>query len=174
MIPATVRTPTPGGSAMTSLLRRLIGRLCWRQPTRAVRVSDDGLMLVDGDRSLGHFAWDEVAEIVTFKRDLGIVDDIRLAFRVEHAWVEVSEDDDGWAELTNAVARHFPAVPPDWLQSVMFPPFEACERVIFARERPGKAAGPAHRGDTGGQQRSSPWQDGGPSGQGLDSSEVPG
>ena len=68
--------------SMTGFLRNLMNRLRARPPARTVRVSDRDLSLLMGDREYDHFAWDEVLEIVTFKRDLLTYDDICLAFRI--------------------------------------------------------------------------------------------
>lgn len=120
-----------GGFSMIAYFRDLMSRLRRKPPTPTVRVSDEGMMLFDGDRPGVRFAWSEVQEIVTFKRDLYIYDDIRLAFRVDGRWVEVSEETEGWPKLVAAIERHFPTIPPDRYQAVMLPPFEACFRVLY-------------------------------------------
>ena len=119
---------------MTGLLRNLLNRLRSRPPVRTVRVSHKDLSLLKGDREYAHFAWDEVLEVVTFKRDLLTYDDIRLGFRLADGWLEVSEDAQGWSEMTQEMHRQFPEIPPDWYMTVMFPAFETCYRVLFKRE----------------------------------------
>jgi hypothetical protein len=90
-------------------------------------------MLLNGDRFCTRFAWGEVREVATFKRDLGIYDDICLAFRIDDDWIVISEDSEGWPALSAALERHFPTVPPEWYWLVMSPPFETCYRVLYER-----------------------------------------
>jgi hypothetical protein len=79
------------------------------------------------------FRWDEVREVVTFKRDFGVRDDVRLAFRLADDWVEVSEEDEGWSALAEAMAKHLPGIPAEWYLEVMTPAFETNYRVLFSR-----------------------------------------
>ena len=120
--------------SMIGFLRNLVNRLRARPPVQTVRVSDRDLSLLTGDREYDHFAWDEILEIVTFKRDLFTYDDIRLAFRLDDGWLEVSEDALGWPELTEEMQRRFQDIPTDWYTTVMFPPFETCYRVLYKRD----------------------------------------
>ena len=83
-------------------------------------------------------SWSSVLTIATYKRDLFTYDDICLAFEVGPGrWVEVSEEEAGFAELAKAVERAFPEVPGDWFGTVMLPPFEANRCVLWR-----KGAGP--------------------------------
>src|SRR5271155_1719690 len=122
---------------MSAFLRDLLSRLRPKSPALAVQVSDEGVTLLEGDRQYARFTWVEVREVVTFKRDLGTYDDIRLAFRVDDGWVEIGEDAEGWPALSAAINRHFPATPPDWYETGMLPPFETCYRVLYERASPG-------------------------------------
>src|SRR4051794_18075677 len=108
------REPSRGLSSLLPLLRGLISRLRPKRSTLSVRVFDDFVTLFDGDRQSAQFVWNEVQEVVTFKRDLGTWDDICLAFRVNDRWFETSEDADGWSALSSALRRHFPTIPADW------------------------------------------------------------
>lgn len=119
---------------MIGFLRHLLNRLRSRPTVQTVRVSNRVVSLLIGDREYDHFRWDEILEIVTFKRDLFIHDDIRLAFRLDHGWLEVGEDAQGWSELTEQMRRQFPEIPTDWYTTVMFPPFETCYRLLYKRE----------------------------------------
>lgn len=118
---------------MKARFRDLVNWLRPESPAPSVRVSDEGVTLLEGDRQCAHVAWCEVQEVVAFKRDLGTYDDIRLAFRVDGGWVEVSEDAEGWSALSAAIGRQFPTAPPDWHEAVMLPPFETCYRVLYKR-----------------------------------------
>ena len=119
------------GFPMIDLLRRLMSRLRPRAPALAVRVSDETVTLFEGTRQCVHFAWREVQEVVTFKRDCLTYDDIRLGFRIADGWIEISEDSEGWSDLNAALADRFPTVPTGWYEAVMLPPFETCYRVLY-------------------------------------------
>jgi hypothetical protein len=118
---------------MPAFLRDLASRLRLEPSALALRVSDECVTLVKGDRQCAQVVWNEVREVVTFKRDLLTYDDICLAFRVDDGWVVISEDAEGWSALTSALGRRFPTIPPDWYQTVMLPPFATCYRVLFER-----------------------------------------
>jgi hypothetical protein len=121
------------------LLRDLVSRLHWKRPVISVRLSDDTVTLFEGDRPGTEFAWNDVCEVVTFKRDLGIYDDICLGFRIDERWIEISEEIEGWGALTSALRVRFPTIPDDWYGAVMLPPFAKCYRVLYGRsvtERP--------------------------------------
>jgi hypothetical protein len=109
-------------------------RLRPQTPALAVRVSSEGVALFEGGRQCAQFAWSEVQEVVTFKRDCLIYDDIRLGFRIGDGWIEISEDVEGWSDLTAAIARHFPAAPTGWYAYVMLPPLETCYRLLYKRD----------------------------------------
>jgi hypothetical protein len=112
-------------------LRNLVHRLHRKPPIISVRVSDDGVTLFDGDQPSSEFAWNDVSEVVTFKRDLGTYDDICLGFRIDERWIEISEDIEGWGALTSALRARFPTIPADWYGAVMLPPFATCYRVLY-------------------------------------------
>jgi hypothetical protein len=118
---------------MAAFLRDLVSGLRWKPSALTVRVSDECVMLLEGDRQCARVVWNDVREVVTFKRDLLTYDDICLAFRVDDGWVVISEDAEGWSALTSALVHRFPTIAPDWYQTVMLPPFATCYRVLFAR-----------------------------------------
>jgi hypothetical protein len=112
-----------------------------RRPVRARQrldiVADDaGVRLVlDGRTVSPAFDWGEVTEIRVFKRDLGIVDDVRLAFQVRGRWYEFSEEQEGFGDLGVKILEVFPEVPGDWFSEVVQPPFATNERLLFRRPR---------------------------------------
>jgi len=118
---------------MMAFLRDLVGRLRPKAVALAVRVTDENITVLEGDRQCWQVGWDDIQEIVTFKLDLLTYDDIRLAFRVDDLWVELSEDAEGWSTLSSALARRFPTIPTDWYKTVIFPPFATCYRVLYER-----------------------------------------
>ena len=75
--------------------------------------------------------WSSVQAIATFKRDRLTFDDICLAFQIgPDLWVEVSQDDAGFAHLAAEVERRYP-VPRDWLGAVMRPAFATNYRILW-------------------------------------------
>lgn len=118
---------------MIDVMTRVFDR---RGDARGVEVvaDDEGVRVVVGG-GLGRlrFRWRDVAEIRTFKVDLGTTDDVRLAFRARGVWHEFSEDWEGFMQLTQKMAEVFPTVAEDWYAVVMFPPFAANETVLYLR-----------------------------------------
>ena len=98
-----------------------------------LRVTDDEVIVCCAGSETSRFRWDEVLEVVTFKRDFGSYDDIRLAFRLDEVWVEVSEESEGWSTLAEAMAKRIPGIPAEWYSAVMFPAFETIYRVLFRK-----------------------------------------
>ncbi len=118
---------------MLAFLRDWISRFRSKPFAQGVQVSGGDVTLFEGGRQYARFTWDEIREIATFKRDRGTHDDIRLAFRTDDHWLEVSEAAEGWSDLSAAIRRRFPTIPGNWYETVMLPPFETCYRVLYER-----------------------------------------
>jgi hypothetical protein len=100
-----------------------------------VVVNDAGVRRVrDGHAVFPILNWGDVIEIRAFKRDLWIVDDVRLAFRTREGWCEFSEEEGGFEALGQKMCEMFPGVPTDWFEEVLQPPFETRERILFRRD----------------------------------------
>lgn len=124
---------------MFASFSRLLDRFRRRSTSRSVEVlaNDDGVKLVLGDgTSLPQFLWVDVTEIRTFKLDLLIYDDIRLAFQAGDLWYEYSEEIEGFIPLTEKMTQVFPTIPEDWHTVVMHPAFATNERVLYQRTIP--------------------------------------
>jgi hypothetical protein len=120
---------------MLAFVRDLVRRLRPKPSAQAVQVSDEYITLLKGDQEYAQVNWNEVQEVVTFKRDLVIFDDTCLAFCAEDRWVVISEDAKGWLDLSSALGRRFPTIPPDWYETVMLPAFATCYRVLYERTK---------------------------------------
>jgi hypothetical protein len=99
---------------------------------------------LDGRTLSPAFRWGDVTEIRVFKRDLGIVDDVRLAFQAGGGWYEFSEGQEGFGRLGEKMREVFPEIPADWFTGVVQPPFVTNERTLFRRpapRRPGPITG---------------------------------
>jgi hypothetical protein len=77
-----------------------------------VVVDDVGVRRIrDGHTGSVAFSWGDVTEIRVFKRDLWIVDDVRLAFQTRDGWYEFSEEEQGFEALGTKMREVFPGVP---------------------------------------------------------------
>jgi hypothetical protein len=98
-----------------------------------MQLTEDGVSIHHRRRPVISFRWQDVGEIVTFKRDFFTWDDIRLAFHITDGWVEMSEQWDRWTDVCMEMARRFPTIPERWYFEVMLPPFETCYRTLYRR-----------------------------------------
>jgi hypothetical protein len=96
-----------------------------RHPKEVIRPTPEGFSLYRGDREVFSVSWEDVREIVAFKRDLITADCVCLAFRTsdEDVYFEVNEEIDGFVLLTDEMMSHFPNIHHDWFGSVPQPPF---------------------------------------------------
>jgi hypothetical protein len=124
---------------MHAAIVRLLGALKLDRAPRPVDVVADDLgvssVLANGATSRA-FRWRDVSEIRAFKRDLLVVDDIRLAFQADGVWHEFSEELRGFSQLSEVMGDIFESIPLGWHAEVMFPPFTTNERVLFLGEPP--------------------------------------
>lgn len=101
-----------------------------------LRITANGFSVLGRDSgSSVSIEWADVREILAFKRDFITSDEVCLAFRNCDGWVEISESDDGFAQILAELKRNFPSVPDGWYTEVMLPPFETCEQVLFRSEQ---------------------------------------
>lgn len=100
-----------------------------------VTVCPDGFQISWNRNRPVHVAWNQIVEIVAYKRDLLTVDMICLGFRIakdtDHV-IEVWEDDSGYDLLVEAVQRRF-SVTKNWWREVAFPAFESKWMTIWSR-----------------------------------------
>jgi len=91
-------------------------------------ISGDGIRLT----------WDQIAAVYAYKRDCFTMDQIRLIIGNDELeiWIEIAEDDAGYADLVSYLPRHLPGCPSveSWLQSVALPSFETQWTKIYRRE----------------------------------------
>jgi hypothetical protein len=115
-------------------------------------VADDAgvKFILDGQTVSPAFSWGEVTEVRVFKRDLGIVDDVRLAFIARGGWYEFSEEQEGFERLGEKMRDVLPEIPADWFTTVVQPPFATNERTLFRRPEPGWPGAVTGEGSPGG------------------------
>lgn len=94
-----------------------------------------GLRHCHDGRVIWSFTWDELVEIVAFKRDMFTVDDICLGFRVKGKsdFFVCDEEMAGWQELQETLAHRFGLNHCQWVARIMFPPFVENWTVLWAR-----------------------------------------
>jgi len=78
--------------------------------------------------------WDDVTSIRAFKRDLLTMDVICLLVSSHDSAAEVNEDDSGYGELEQEMARRLD-ISPEWKLAVIAPPFETNATEIFSGSR---------------------------------------
>ena len=105
---------------------------------KAWRVESSGLRVRLGDAEVIFLPWDEVSELVTFKRDYGASDQVCLGFRrgEADAYTVLEEDNPDWPGVLAEVEARFP-LPAHWLEAVTDPPFE-CNWTTLWGEPPAR------------------------------------
>jgi hypothetical protein len=101
-------------------------------------VTAGGIELHDRRRSrlLWSAGWNELEEIVAFKRDMLTVDDICLGFRVRgetHLRV-CDEEIAGWDDVNEALATRFGIRYDEWFARIVQPPFAENSTVLWSRD----------------------------------------
>lgn len=78
--------------------------------------------------------WDEIQEIIAFKRDIFSYDIICLGFRVDDSetFIEVAEDFPGYKQFLKTVESRFP-LKDGWWNDVAVPAFATNMMQIWAR-----------------------------------------
>jgi hypothetical protein len=103
-------------------------------PNRTITLTGEGFDVTDDVAGCAEAAvrWDEITRIRTYKVDLRTTDCICLMFeRAGTAPVQVSEEWNGFVDLMEMMRERFPAIPADWYEAVMQPPFERNETTLF-------------------------------------------
>lgn len=98
-----------------------------------VTVTDAGFRLASGSHEPLDVAWDDVVEIVTFKRDVFAYDVICVGFRLidTEDLIEVAEDFPGYDHFVKVVGSRF-GLAKDWWRNVAFPAFKPNWSTIWA------------------------------------------
>lgn len=118
------------------LVRNILNRFRRATAARAISVREDGLVFTWSDgREPIDMRWRAVEEIRTFKVDMAVHDDVRLAFLFDGHWYEISEDESAFPRVVAAMHEHLTGVPADWFEQVVQPPFATNERVLWRAEQ---------------------------------------
>jgi hypothetical protein len=82
------------------------------------------------------FTWQEVTQVMVFKRDIFSVDLICMVFELNgKETIEVNEEMKGWKTLVEAVPIYLPGAltQGEWWEKVAWPAFELCLTHIYPR-----------------------------------------
>jgi hypothetical protein len=76
--------------------------------------------------------WEQVKQIVTFKKDCFAYDRICLEFKLnEQEYLRIHEHMIGFWEVTKSMQNAFPGISEDWDSKVMLPAFETNYSVLY-------------------------------------------
>lgn len=104
--------------------------LRWRlRNVEIVECDEDGLTY-HFRRKIERLRWNAIQKIHAFKRDLGIVDSICLAFITKNGIIEISEDAKEFSDILEKLENHL-GITPEWMMTVMFPAFETNLTQIY-------------------------------------------
>ncbi len=95
-------------------------------------------MMRKDEKIIAELRWDDVNEIVAFKRDLGTTDRVCFEFHLKskHDVVyETNEEVKGFQELVKRLESIFPTFDKNWPQKVIKPAFATNRTVIFRAEQ---------------------------------------
>jgi hypothetical protein len=98
-----------------SWLSKLGARLQRRSDPVPLRAEYDAHGITQAtDGSVVHIAWQDITDIIAYKKDCFTVDQIRLEIRSKEQNIVCAEDDQDLAGLTSAIATYLPDIKPDW------------------------------------------------------------
>ena len=88
----------------------------------------------DGNEVI-RLAWDQVANVFVYKRDLYSVDQICFVIEGTDFRIEVREGDQGYENLTAQMQTYIPGFPAQdkWWETVVLPPFAMNWTRIYSR-----------------------------------------
>ena len=96
-------------------------------------VASDGFHMSNRRSRAIHVRWDDIDQIVTWKEDVMVYDDIWLGFhrRSTEDWVRIGEQQSNFMNVAIEMRRHFPAIAEGWYFEVMEPVFERKFTVLY-------------------------------------------
>jgi hypothetical protein len=132
-----------------TLLQRVISTVGYRlryalggpnKPLFRIHLVPDGMELIElwNQKRRWQLAWRDVKEIITFKRDLYIVDQICIGFRTVDAlqYLCVGEEDENWNALCDLLQAEFGINWADCYIHVVQPPFAPNRITIWGTPWP--------------------------------------
>ena len=111
-----------------------------RNPRKfSIQCDDAGLVQTvtgEGGGEVIQVAWDQVARVFAYKRDLFSVDQICFVIECAEFGIEVREGDAGYENLIAQMLSNIPGFPArnQWWEEVALPPFAQNWTKIYSRE----------------------------------------
>jgi hypothetical protein len=119
---------------MLRWFNRLVNRLRHEKPPNAeIRLTDDGFSVAKNQREIISVRWNDIQEIVAFKRDLFTTDLICFSFSTSDGSFEVNEEVPGYSSLESALKKELPGFDNRWRYKVIKPAFAPNRTVIYQR-----------------------------------------
>lgn len=119
---------------MLRWFNRITNRL-WREgyPDTEIRLTDDGFSLAKSQREIFSLRWNDIQEIVAFKRDLFTTDLVCFSFLTSDGSFEVNEEVPGFSSLESALEKELPGFDNTWRYKVIKPAFAPNRTVIYRK-----------------------------------------
>jgi hypothetical protein len=102
-----------------------------------IEIVENGFQIKNTDNPENkYFAWTDINEIVTFKRDLGTTDLICLGFKTgEDTFIEVHEEMLGFKILCESMLNEFKEISDSWYFDVAHPAFETNLKTLWTKSK---------------------------------------
>ncbi len=119
---------------MLRWFNRLVNRLWREKPANTeIRLTDDGFSVAKSQREIFSLRWNDIQEIVAFKRDLFTTDLVCFSFSTSDASFEVNEEVRGFSSLESALGKELPGFDNTWRYKVIKPAFAPNRAVIYRK-----------------------------------------
>jgi hypothetical protein len=77
--------------------------------------------------------WDDITEIIAFKRDLLTTDIVCLMLRTSGMTFEINEEMTEFSQLAKELEKVFPTFDKSWWEKVVTPAFATNETIVYRR-----------------------------------------
>ena len=105
--------------------------------SQRLEIQGGGFSILENDKESINIRWEEIVEIVAFKRDLLTVDLVCFNFRAirkgENIWILIHEEMKGFDVLTNELQRRLSEFDSDWRDKVIKPAFASSCTTLYLK-----------------------------------------
>jgi hypothetical protein len=105
-----------------------------KRETARCNITEDGFAISHTESGIVHTTvrWEDVREVLAFKRDLSSNDMICLAFQLaDGSRVEICEEDEGFPAVTEKMQQALPGIPMGWYADVMIPESATTDTLLY-------------------------------------------
>jgi len=78
--------------------------------------------------------WNEINEIIAYKRDLVTTDQVCLDIVLDESIISFSEENNGWDGFVKKMNAMFPTIDQDWERKVTYPPFATNLTILYKKQ----------------------------------------